>query len=115
MAKGVAVAAKFQASYTGIGEMIRSPGMEQAMRAHAEKIKTKAEATAPVGDPSTDPHAGRYRDSFKVESGRDGGVKKDRAYGRVLNDAPEAFYVEYGSSKVAAHHTLLNAAQAVKE
>jgi hypothetical protein len=109
------MSAKFNASYSGIGELLRSPQMEAAMRARAEAIKTKAEATAPVGDPKNDPHPGRYRDSFKVESGRDGGQKKDRAYGRVLNDSPEAFYVEYGSSKVDARHTLLNAAQAVKE
>jgi hypothetical protein len=109
------VGAKFNASYSGIGELLRSPQMEAAMRARAEAIKTKAEATAPVGDPKSDPHPGRYRDSFKVESGRDGGRKRDRAYGRVLNDSPEAFYVEYGSSKIDARHTLLNAAQAVKE
>jgi hypothetical protein len=87
--------------------------MQQAMLRMAEKIKTKAEAAAPMGDPRKDSHAGRYKDSFKVESGRDGGRNKDRAYGRVLNDSPEAFYVEYGSSKIEAHHTLLNAAQAV--
>jgi HK97 gp10 family phage protein len=105
------VAAKFRASYEGIGELLRSAEMEQAMRRRAETIKQRAEQTAPVGDPATDPHAGRYRDSFEVESGREGGRKKDRAYGRVLNAAPEAFYVEYGTSKQEAQHTLLNAAQ----
>lgn len=109
------MATTFNASYTGIGQLIRSAEMQQAMRQMAEKIKTKAESTAPVGGPRNDPHAGRYRDSFKVESGRDGGRKKDRAYGRVVNDAPEAFYIEYGSSRIEAHHTLLNAAQAVGE
>lgn len=109
------MAAKFRASFSGIGEMIRSPEMEKEMARRARRIKDRAEATAPVGDPSTDPHSGRYRDSFRVESGRNGGFKKDRAYGRVLNDAPEAFYVEYGTSKIEARHTLLNAAQAAKE
>jgi hypothetical protein len=107
--------AKFRASYAGIGELLRSPAMEKEMARRARLIKQRAEETAPVGDPATDRHAGRYRDSFRVESGRDGGFKKDRAYGRVLNDAPEAFYVEYGTSKVEARHTLLNAAQAAKE
>lgn len=109
------MATKFRASYSGIGALIRSAEMQQAMLRMAERIKSKAESTAPVGDPKEDSHAGRYRDSFKVESGRDGGRNKDRAYGRVLNDSPEAFYVEYGSSKVAAHHTLLNAAHSVGE
>lgn len=105
------MAAKFRASYAGIGELIRSAAMEEAMRELAERIKSKAEADAPVGDPRTDPHAGRYRDSFKVSSGREGGRKKDRAYGQVSNSAPEAFYVEYGTSKTEGRHTLLNAVQ----
>jgi hypothetical protein len=107
----VLVGAKFRASYSGIGQMLKSAEMEAAMLQRAEQIKARAEATAPVGDPRTDPHAGRYRDSFKVESGREGGRNKDRAYGRVENDSPEAFYVEYGTSKIEARHTLLNAAQ----
>jgi hypothetical protein len=109
------VGAKFYASYPGIGELLRSPGMEKEMARRAGKIKDRAEVSAPVGDPRTDPHPGRYRDSFRVTSGRGGGFRKDRAYGRVTNDSPEAFYVEYGTSKVDAHHTLLNAAQAAKE
>ena len=107
--------ARFNASYKGIGELLRSPAMEKDMRRRAEAIKRRAEETAPVGDARTDPHAGRYRDSFKVESGRDGGIKNDRAYGRVVNDAPEAFYVEYGTSKQEARHILLNADQAAED
>lgn len=107
--------AKFRVSYSGIGQMIRSPGMEKEMGRRARMIKDRAQATAPVGDPSTDPHSGRYHDSFRVETGRDGGFKKDRAYGRVINDAPEAFYIEYGTSRIEARHTLLNAAQSAKE
>jgi HK97 gp10 family phage protein len=93
--------------------MIRSPKMVQVMEQLANQIKDKAEATAPVGDPKRDKHSGRYRDSFTVSSGADGGFKKNRAYGRVSNDAPEAFYVEYGTSKMEARHTLLNAAKSI--
>jgi hypothetical protein len=107
--------AKFYASYPGIGELLSSTVMEKEMVRRARLIQQRAAETAPVGDPVRDPHPGRYRDSFRIESGRDGGFKKDRAYGRVINDAPEAFYVEYGSSKIEARHTLLNAAQAAKE
>lgn len=107
--------AKFYPSYEGIGALLRSPMMEKEMARRAALIKDRAEATAPVGDPRTDPHPGRYRDSFRVESGTEGGFKKDRAYGRVLNDSPEAFYIEFGTSKIEARHTLLNAAQAAKE
>lgn len=107
------MATKFRGSYSGIGEMIRSPEMVKVMDRLANKIKDVAEETAPVGDPKRDPHAGRYRDSFSVSSGANGGFKKNRAYGRVSNTAPEAFYVEYGTSKMEAQHTLLNAAKSI--
>lgn len=95
MASGTRVKAK----YSGIGRMIRSPWMQAEMRRRAEKVKALAEATAPV-------ETGQYKGSFAVSSGARGGFRKDRAYGRVTNDAPHAFLVEFGSSKVRAHHTL---------
>lgn len=106
--------ATFHASYEGIGELLRSPMMEAEMRRRAEKIKPAAESAAPIGDPATDTHPGRYKASFRVVSGRAGGVKGDRAFGRVLNDAPEAFYVEWGTSRQPARHVLLNAAAAAR-
>jgi hypothetical protein len=96
---------RFKASYSGIGKMIRSPGMGAEMRRRAEKVKPLAEATAPVD-------SGEYKSSFKVTSGARGGVRKDRAYGRVTNSAPHAFYVEHGTSKTPAHHTLRRALSA---
>ncbi len=106
--------ASFRASYEGIGELLKSPMMEAEMRRRAEKVRAAAEARAPVGDPASDPHPGRYKASFRVVSGRAGGVKGDRAFGRTLNDSPEAFYVEWGTSRQPAHHTLLNAVQAAR-
>lgn len=105
------MASKFRGNYSGIGEMIRSLEMVRAMEHLAEEIKTEAKATAPVGDPKRDRHSGRYRASFSVSSGPNGGYKKNRAYGRVTNNAPEAFYVEYGTSKIPPRHILLNAAK----
>jgi hypothetical protein len=105
------MASKFRGDYSGIGEMIRSPEMVRVMENLAGKIKAEAEATAPVGDPKRDRHSGRYRASFSVSSGSDGGFRKNRAYGRVTNISPEAFYVEYGTSKIPARHILLNAAK----
>jgi HK97 gp10 family phage protein len=93
---------RFRASYSGIGRMIRSPQMQAEMRRRAEKVKAAAEAAAPVD-------TGEYKSSFRVTSGARGGVKKDRAYGRVANASPHAFYVEYGTSKTRAHHTLRGA------
>ena len=108
--------AEFYESYTGIGALLRSPEMEKEMLRRAQKIKARAEATAPVGDPKNDPHAGRYRDSFTIISGRTGGgLRHNRAFAEVRNVAPEGFYVEYGTSKVEAQHTLLNAMFAARE
>lgn len=102
-------AASFNADYGGIGQMLTSPEMQANMLRRGENIAKRAADTAPVGDPAKDAHPGRYRDSFHVSSGIQHG-QTSRAYGEVSNDSPEAFYVEYGTSKQDAHHTLLDAA-----
>lgn len=110
----MARAVTFKASYTGIGEMLRSPEMQSAMRQLAEKVKARGEANAPVGDPSEDPHAGRYKASFYISTGVQQ-RKTSRAYAEVGNTAPEALTVEYGTTDTDAHHTLLNALAAARE
>lgn len=94
------------------GLVLNAPWMVDEMRRHAEAVKTAAESLAPVGDPASDPHAGRYRDSFRVESGTAGGVHGDRAYATVSNDSPEAVYVEFGTERQAAQHVLTRALDA---
>lgn len=106
--------ARFNASYRGIGELLRSPELEAEMRSRADKIKDRAELIAPVGKPPDDKHPGRYKASFNVSTSRRGGDKQDRAEARVTNDAPEAFYVEFGSKKTPRYHTLLIATEAAK-
>ena len=95
----------FRASYKGIGKMIRSPEMQAEMRRRAEKVAAAAEAAAPV-------ESGDYKGSFKVTSGARGGSRKNRAFGRVTNTSSHAVYVEYGTSKVRARHTLRDALRA---
>lgn len=95
----------FRASYAGIGEMLRSPEMQAEMRRRAAKVKAAAEAAAPV-------ETGDYKGSFHLSSGARGGIRRDRAYGRVTNTAGHAIYVEYGTSAQPAHHTLRNALRA---
>jgi hypothetical protein len=93
--------------------MLCSERMQAEMHRRAEKVAAAAELDAPVGSTS-DPHAGRYKASFSVDSGvREG--KTRRAYGRVTNDAPEAVYVEYGNKNIDPHHTLGRALDAAKE
>jgi len=84
----------FRASFEGIGTMLCSPEMQAEMRRRAEKVKAAAEAMAPFDPGSKD--GTHYKDSFTVESGvREG--KTRRAYGRVTNDDPAAFYIEWGT------------------
>jgi hypothetical protein len=100
--------ATFNASYRGIGEMLKSPEIEAEMVRRAEKVKAQAEATAPVD-------TGQYKASFSVRSSRRGGVKKDRASATVLNDSPESFYVEYGASHTPRYRTLGKALDAARD
>lgn len=83
--------ARFKGNYRGIGQMLRSAQMQREMETRAERVKGKAETLAPHD-------SGRYAGSFRVESGvREG--RKPRAVAKVINDAPNAPYVEWGTSK----------------
>jgi HK97 gp10 family phage protein len=95
---------RFRPNRKGIGQMLRSPQMEAAMRARAQRIKEKAQADAPVD-------SGTYAASFEVDSTREGGVHGDRAEARVINTAPHAVAVEFGTSTTPAHRTLGRAAE----
>jgi hypothetical protein len=94
--------ARFSASYSGIREMINAPWMVADMRRRAERVAERAAATAPRD-------TGAYASSFRVESGTHGGFNRDRAYGRVVNDDEAAPFVEHGTSRQEARHTLRNA------
>jgi hypothetical protein len=101
----------FHANYRGIGEMLCSDWMVDEMHRRAERAKVLAEIIAPV-DPDS-PHAGRYKASFHVESGVQH-RKTSRAYDRLINDAPEAFFVEYGTKNNPAHHVMMKALDALR-
>lgn len=88
---------KFTPDHGGVGEMLRAPFMQDAMRMHAEAIKVRAEAIAPVGHPPDSPYPGRYKASFHVRVRARGGATNDRAEAVVYNDSPEALYVEYAN------------------
>lgn len=93
----------FQLDYAGLGEYLRSEEVKAMLVARAEKVKAQAEATAPVDE--TGPHPGRYKASFSVSSGVQV-HKTGRAYAEVSNDAPEAFFVEFGTRHNPRHRTL---------
>jgi hypothetical protein len=110
--------ARFNPSYTGMGELLSSPGMVSAMRDRAEKIKTAAEATSPVG-PLSDDERTRYRDSWEVEAG----VREEpsrRAYATVKNETPYSAAIEFGNGRtskktIEAHYVLTRAIDSARE
>lgn len=103
------MAARFKMKRKGVGELLRSPGVEAEMLRRAEIIKGIAEATSPVDERSPDP--GHYQRSWSTDSTSRGGRRRDRAVAYVRNSAYYARWVEYGTEKVRAHHVLLRAAQ----
>ena len=103
----------FNASYEGIGQMLKSPEMQAAMHALAEKVAARAEAIAPF-DPH-DPDGEHYKDAFEVSSGVRHGSKTERAYGRVTNTDKAAVFVEFGTKNNPRHRTLGRALDALRE
>lgn len=104
----------FNPSYKGIGELLCSPMIVKEMRRRAEKVKAAAEAIAP----DAPPFGQGYIADFEVESGiREGRTR--RAFGRVKNTSPHAFYVEFGGrawggKKTPRHRTLGRALDSAK-
>jgi hypothetical protein len=97
----------FQADYDGIGEMLRSQMIGDALFTRGEAVRGTAEATAPF-DPRNATH---FRDSFhtKAPEVRDGG---DRMVVTVYNDDDAAVSIECGTSTHDAHYTLTKALDA---
>jgi hypothetical protein len=106
---------RYNASYEGIGQMLRSKEMQAAMHALAEKVMVRAQAIAPF-DPD-DPDGMHYRDAFEVSSGvrEPTGTQTARAYGRVTNADSAAIFVEFGTKNNPKHRTLGRALDALKE
>lgn len=105
--------ARFNASYSGIGEMLNSDMIQRAMAIRGEKVKARAESIAPDATPLGE----GYKYEFALEVGEHGGEKKDRAFARVKNTSPHAIFVEFGNGteKGVKHRTLGRALDAAKE
>lgn len=103
------MAARFKMKRTGVGQMLRMPGMQAEMLRRAQVIEALAIASSPVDDSS--PQAGHYKSSWSTDSTNRGGRRRDRAVAYVRNSAHYARFVEYGTERVPAHHVLLRAAE----
>lgn len=97
----------YKGNFRGIGRMLSQPGMRAVVLVRAHEMLPIAVALSPSGDPATDPHPGLYRRSWRVEYGdkpvKFHGVKRMRPYARLVNTAPYAQRVEYGTDKVPKH------------
>jgi hypothetical protein len=75
-------------------ELNEDPEVQAALLKFAEKeIVPYWKEIAPVGDPAKDAHSGQYRDSIHAVQGPHGGVA-------VIADAPNAWFVEYGTNNI---------------
>lgn len=102
----------FNASYDGIGEMLKADFMVEAMLGKAERVRAAAEGIAraeDIYDPAGNPH---YIDQFTVTASRSGGKDHDRAVAYVGNTSEHAFFIEWGNSNIAKHRVLGRALQA---
>lgn len=101
----------YRHDHRAFGEhVLNASWMEAAMRSRAERVMTKAIAIAPVDQTAQD----HYRDHFSVDSGIHGGLNEDRAYGRVVNDHPNARLLEFGTEDTPRFRTLGKALDAAR-
>lgn len=83
-------------------EMLRAPVVSTAnrIRDYCQFLAAGLIYTGELGHVTTDyerrHQTGQYLGGFKVDSRRNGGVKHDRVEAIVYNDAPSAFWVEFG-------------------
>lgn len=84
-------------------EMLRAPVVHTAERLKAycqflaaSEIYTGGPSISTAGSRRRTGATGNYLASFKVRSRRNGGVHRDRVEAIVYNDAPSAFWVEFG-------------------
>lgn len=109
---------KYTGRYSGIGAMLSRPWLQAPCVARAEELKSLAQATAPVGDPTEDAHPGLYKASFDVapiyKNVPFRGKPRQRASARVMNTAPHAWRVEHGDGRVPRYAPLQKAVDALK-
>ena len=102
----------YSGSLEGVRALLGSGMIGRKLMELAGKALDEAVRTAPRGDPDTDPHAGRYQDSF--HAGLVYNPRYHRIEAKVWNDSPEAVFVEKGNVNIDAHHTLMRAVTSIR-
>lgn len=95
------MASYYEHNFAAFGKECLCAGfMKAVMRARAVAVMSTAMSIAPVD-------SGDYVDSFEVTDGITAAYPVGpRAFGRVANTAPHAFFVEYGSKRVKRYRVL---------
>jgi hypothetical protein len=96
--------ARFKGNYKGVGKILVSKKMQDAMEERAEKVQGRCVANAPED-------TGTYKASFRIETGIRPG-SKPRAQSKVINDDKAAAYVEWGTSRTPRFRVMGRAAGA---
>lgn len=108
------MATTFRLNHAGMARLLTSEFMKAEMAKRGVKVLAAAIASAPVMEDG--PHPGRYKASIHMKIG----IKKaegdygptERAVARIIADAPEARWVEYGTKHNDRHRTLGHALDA---
>lgn len=96
--------ARFDYSPIGLEAVLRSQRMQRALKRRADAGKEYAQRIAPV-------RTGRYKASFRVVTGVRNGV----AYARLMNTAPYAIYLEFGTRYMRRQRILGRALDAMRD
>lgn len=91
-------AIRYKPDHAGLGQLMRSDGVKDVLRAHAEHGADLARAISPV-------RTGDYEASFHVETGEVSASGR-RAAAFLINDSPHAVLVEWHDN----HHVLARVA-----
>jgi hypothetical protein len=100
----VAPRARFKGDYKGVGKILVSKKMQDAMETRARRVESACVAGSPHD-------TGEYSASFRVETGIRPG-SKPRAESKVINSDPAAPYVEWGTSRTPRYRVMGKAAGA---
>lgn len=96
---------RFEASFVGIGRLLRSEYMGREIARRAELVLNRAKEIAPVSETSA--HPGRYLASLKVRVGLNRRRSRIEAY--VYSDDPAALHIEKGTRNNEPYNVLTRA------
>lgn len=106
--------ARFEPNRAGLERLLRSDRIRKVLEQRCERGKAYAETIAPV-------LTGRYAHARNIPEGQTGGgfhvvsgVDGRRAFARLVNDTPYAYFLEFGTRYMDAQPTLRKSIDAMR-